>query len=393
VAGFPLAKVTGMFYAGGRLYYTVEGDRKLYYRYFLAGSNPADDVVGAQVLVASGDGDGLDWSRVRGMTAAGGRLYWSEGADLHRIDLAGGVPRAATATVVAAGANLAARGLFVLPSTPGGLAPPGDPGGGVGPFTASGPAGGAGAGYWMAGADGRVSGFGQAALFGDAVAKLVKGTDAADIEPTPSHNGYWIVDDAGRVYPFGDAGDFGSVDVRRLAKGEKVTSLSATRSGAGYWIFTTRGRVVPFGDARSYGDMSAVTLNGPVLDSIPTPSGLGYYMVASDGGIFSFGDAKFAGSMGGKRLNAPVQSLVPDPDQSGYWLVASDGGVFAFAAPFRGSMGGKRLNKPVTGMVPFGNGYLMVGEDGGIFDFADRPFLGSLGDHPPARPIVAVAGF
>jgi ribosomal protein L24E len=136
-----------------------------------------------------------------------------------------------------------------------------------------------------------------------------------------------------------------------------------------------------------------VTLNGPVLDSIPTPSGLGYYMVASDGGIFSFGDARFAGSMGGKRLNAPVQSLVPDPDRSGYWLVASDGGVFAFAAPFRGSMGGKRLNKPVTGMVPFGNGYLMVGEDGGIFNFSDRAFLGSLGDHPPAHPIVAVAGF
>jgi hypothetical protein len=56
-------------------------------------------------------------------------------------------------------------------------------------------------------------------------------------------------------------------------------------------------------------------------------------------------------------------------------------------------MGKVRLNKPVTGMVPFGNGYLMVGEDGGIFNFSDRAFLGSLGDHPPAHPIVAVAGF
>ncbi|MDQ1518278.1 MAG: hypothetical protein QOE80_4108 [Actinomycetota bacterium] len=390
VTGFPLSKVTGMFYDHGRLYYTVEGDRKLYYRYFLAGASPTDDVVGAQVLVASGESDGLDWSRVRGMTAAGGRLYWSEGPDLHRIDLAGGTPQPATATVAAAGANIDARGLFVLPSTAGGLTPPGI---GTGPFTASGPSGSVGSGYWMVGADGRVSAFGQAAQLGDAVSRLVKGSDAADLEPTPSRNGYWIVDDAGRVFANGDARDFGSVDTRQLAKGEKVTSLSATRSGAGYWIFTTRGRVLPFGDARSYGDMSAVTLNGPVLDSIPTPSGLGYYMVASDGGIFSFGDARFAGSMGGKRLNAPVQSLVPDPDQSGYWLVASDGGVFAFAAPFRGSMGGKRLNKPVTGMVPFGNGYLMVGEDGGIFDFADRAFLGSLGDHPPARPIVAVAGF
>jgi ribosomal protein L24E len=95
--------------------------------------------------------------------------------------------------------------------------------------------------------------------------------------------------------------------------------------------------------------------------------------------------------MGGVRLNAPVQSLVPDPDGKGYWLVASDGGVFAFEAEFRGSMGDKRLNKPVTGMVPYGNGYLMVAEDGGIFNFSDKPFAGSLGDKPPAKPIVAVA--
>jgi hypothetical protein len=33
----------------------------------------------------------------------------------------------------------------------------------------------------------------------------------------------------------------------------------------------------------------------------------------------------------------------------------------------------------------------MVGQDGGIFDFSDRPFSGSLGAHPPARPVVSVA--
>src|SRR5439155_23025009 len=101
-----------------------------------------------------------------------------------------------------------------------------------------------------------------------------------------------------------------------------------------------------FGHARFLGDVSALTLNGPVLDSVVTPSGQGYYMVASDGGIFAFGDAHFAGSMGGQHLNAPVQSLVPDGDGSGYWLVASDGGIFAFDAPFKGSMGGKPLAKP-----------------------------------------------
>src|SRR5207245_10965053 len=129
-----------------------------------------------------------------------------------------------------------------------------------------------------------------------------------------------------RVGPyFGAARRLGYVNRSALTGGEKVSSLSATPSGAGYWIFTTKGRVLPFGDARFFGDMSAVALNGPVLDSIPTPSGLGYYMVASDGGIFAFGDAHFAGSMGGRRLNAPVQSLGADSAGSASRPVASAG--------------------------------------------------------------------
>ena len=251
------------------------------------------------------------------------------------------------------------------------------------------PAPGNRSGYWMVGADGKVYGFGTAQHFGDA--GLTPGTQAVDLEPTPSGNGYWVVDDGGGVSSFGDAVYHGAPDSLTLRPGEHVTSLSATPSGQGYWMFTDKGRVLPFGDATSYGDMANTKLNAPVLDSIVTPTGKGYYMVAADGGIFSFGDAKFYGSMGGKKLNAPVQSLVPDGDGVGYWLVASDGGIFAFDAPFRGSMGGQRLNKPITGMVRYADGYLMVGEDGGIFNFSSHQFLGSLGGSPPARPIVSVA--
>ena len=400
VYGFPVADVTGMFYDSGRLYYTLAGDRRLYYRYFLSQPNAADDVVGAPVLVAGGDGDGLDWSGVEGMTAAGGAIFWSEGGDLRRVDFAGGRPRPGTVTTVARGLDPDARGLFLLPPGGGAPLPPSGPpaagppagGGPPGPVapTAVGPAE---AGYWMVDDRGRVSSFGEAQHFGDAGAASGGRAGAVDLEPTPTRRGYWVVDEGGGVFAFGDAGYLGGVDGGVLAKGEKVTSMSTTRTGAGYWLFTTRGRALPFGDAKFHGDMSKVKLNGPVLDSIPTPTGNGYYMVASDGGIFAFGDARFAGSMGGVRLNAPVQSLVPDPDGAGYWLVASDGGVFAFNAPFRGSMGSVRLNKPVTGMVPYGNGYLMVGEDGGIFNFSNRAFLGSLGARPPSRPIVSVAGF
>ena len=243
-------------------------------------------------------------------------------------------------------------------------------------------------GYWMVSSDGVVYAFGDAKHHGNAVT-----TSAVDLEPTPSGNGYWVVDDLGRVSRFGDAMSHGNVDPSKLAAGERITSLSATADGGGYWIFTNRGRVLAFGNAPFLGDVSAMTLAGPVLDSIVTPSGQGYYMVAGDGGTFSFGDAKFYGSMGGRKLNASVQSLVPDSDGVGYWLVASDGGIFAFEAGFKGSLGSTRLNKPVTGMVRAGNGYLMVGEDGGIFDFSGTPdgFKGSLGASPPPKPITSVA--
>jgi hypothetical protein len=244
-------------------------------------------------------------------------------------------------------------------------------------------------GYRLVDAAGAVYGFGGASVLG--AARPGVGAVVVDIEPTPSGDGYWTVDTGGDVQAFGDAMDLGDPDRSAMVRGESVTSVSRTPSGRGLWAFTSRGRVLTLGDARFLGDMSAVALQGPVLDSVATPSGNGYYMVASDGGVFAFGDAEFSGSMGGRPLNAPVQSLVPDPDGDGYWLVASDGGVFAFDAPFRGSMGGRPLNQPMTGMVPYGTGYLMVAEDGGVFVFSDLPFSGSLGDTPPAAKVTSIA--
>jgi hypothetical protein len=399
---FPVSKMTGMFYDNGRLYYTVSGDKKLYYRYFLVEANLADVVVGTQTMVASGASDGLDWSTVKGMTLAGGRLFWSQSSTLRRIDFAGGKPQPGTQATVTGNSGLDSRGLFLLATVSQAGSP--DPGAPLSSAPNSTPVPvPRRSGYWMVTSEGHVYAFGDARHLGDADTFL-GGAEAVDLERTPSGNGYWIVDELGHLYAFGDATHLGNAGRAALGKGEFVTSLSATRSGAGYWIFTNRGRVLPFGDAAFFGDLSKTALNGPVLDSIPTPSGQGYYMVAADGGIFAFGDAAFHGSMGDRKLNAPIQSLVPaisgdapgrpgpDPGRDGgYWLVASDGGVFAFDAPFRGSMGDRRLNRPMTGMVPFGNGYLMVATDGGIFNFSDRAFAGSLGDQPPPNPVVAVS--
>lgn len=241
-------------------------------------------------------------------------------------------------------------------------------------------------GYWMLGSDGQVYPFGEAAAAGSTY-PLPPSEAAVHLEATPDGKGFWILTASGSISAYGDAVGLGGAV---LKPGERAVSLSATPSGTGYWIFTSTGRVIPFGSAVFFGDLSAMALNGPVIDSVATPTGKGYYLVASDGGVFAFGDAAFLGSMGGRHLNEPVVGLVPTPDGAGYWLVASDGGIFSFNAPFEGSMGGRHLNRPIIGAIAYGSGYLMVASDGGIFDFASEPFLGSLGGDPPPSPIVSV---
>jgi hypothetical protein len=240
-------------------------------------------------------------------------------------------------------------------------------------------------GYWMLGADGHVYAFGGAQGFSGFVAGAVA------MAPRSDGTGYWVVDRAGHVFSYGTAHFFGGTPA--LGAGEFVSTISATQNDAGYWLFTNRGRAFSYGNAGRFGDMSGTALNGPIVASVATPTGRGYYMVGSDGGIFSFGDARFHGSTGNIHLNKPVVGISPTPDSRGYWLVASDGGVFAFAAPFRGSMGATTLNRPVDGLVAFGNGYLMAASDGGIFDFSNKPFEGSLAEHPPTAPIIGVAAF
>jgi hypothetical protein len=107
----PVSKLTGMFYADGRLYYTVNGDRHLFWRWF----EPQGRLIGAQRFVVPGAGD---WSAVRGMTAAGGHLYYVRDGALYAMDFAGGAPVAGTETAVSGGAAgdgqvWTGRGLFV----------------------------------------------------------------------------------------------------------------------------------------------------------------------------------------------------------------------------------------------------------------------------------------
>jgi hypothetical protein len=86
-ARFPVKSLTGAAFDAehGRLYYTIAGDRQLYYRYF----TPESGVVGGLPFVAGGDGATVDWRGARGLMIADGSLYYAigSGPDLSRIKL------------------------------------------------------------------------------------------------------------------------------------------------------------------------------------------------------------------------------------------------------------------------------------------------------------------
>jgi hypothetical protein len=69
-----------------RVYYTVFGDSRLYYRYF----TPESRVVGAQTFTAGSNG--VDFGGVAGMTLAGGKILYGSSKDgsLRSVTFGGG---------------------------------------------------------------------------------------------------------------------------------------------------------------------------------------------------------------------------------------------------------------------------------------------------------------
>ena len=250
---------------------------------------------------------------------------------------------------------------------------------------------GASHGYWLAGADGGVFGFGDASYAGSmggrALNQPIVGTAA-----TPSGRGYWLVARDGGIFSFGDAGFFGSTGGMHLNR--PIVGMAATPTGGGYWLVASDGGIFAFGDAVFVGSTGSLALRQPVVGMATPPSGLGYWLVAADGGIFTFGDAVFRGSTGSLKLNQPIVGMAATPSGRGYWLAARDGGIFSFGdAPFLGSLGGITLARPIVGAAttPRGLGYWMVAADGGLFRFGDAGFQGSAATYRPSAPVVAMA--
>ena len=97
---FSISSMTGMFYDPGthRIYYTVSGDSRLYYRYF----TPESEIVGASTFQA--DAGGVSFSSAAGMTLASGRVFYgSSDGTLRSAPFANGRVTGAASTVSADG--------------------------------------------------------------------------------------------------------------------------------------------------------------------------------------------------------------------------------------------------------------------------------------------------
>lgn len=110
-----IPNVTGMFYAAGRIYYTVSGDPTLHARPFSLDSG----IVGDPVTSADTT---INWGNAGGMVVAGNQIYWATTNDgnLHRASFTNGQVNAASATVVSGpgldGNDWRTRALFLQAS-------------------------------------------------------------------------------------------------------------------------------------------------------------------------------------------------------------------------------------------------------------------------------------
>ncbi|MCU1373026.1 MAG: Esterase [Actinomycetia bacterium] len=238
--------------------------------------------------------------------------------------------------------------------------------------------------YWVAADDGGIFAAGAAPFLGSGAGRL--GAPVVGVAGTPSGRGYWLATAEGRVAGFGDARTFGD------ARGTRgVVALAGRPEGDGYWLATADGRVLGFGAAANAGSLAGRSLRRPVVAMASTPSGRGYWLATADGGVFTFGDARFAGAATSSQRS--IVAIAPTPSGRGYWLAGADGGVFSFGdARFHGAAAGT-LPRPVTAMAssPTGQGYWLTSADGRVVAFGDARAAAPVRYPTDASRVVGIA--
>ena len=246
-------------------------------------------------------------------------------------------------------------------------------------------------GFWLAGANGVVKAFGQAALYGSA-SSLHLNAPIVGIAGTDDGLGYWLVGADGGVFAYGDAGFHGSAGSLHL--NAPIVDIVPTANDGGYWLVGSDGGVFAYGNAGFYGSAGSLHLNAPVVGMAGTVASGGYWLVGADGGVFAYGNAGFHGSLVGSHLSAPVTGIAGTVNSGGYWLVGTNGAVYPLGnAVTYGSAAGSHLNAPVDGVATTadGAGYSLVAKDGGLFAYGDSGFYGSGVGQFPGTTVVGIA--
>jgi hypothetical protein len=219
-------------------------------------------------------------------------------------------------------------------------------------------------GYWLVGADGRVSVAGDAKYHGDipglgvapAGAKAAKRLAApiVGLMPSADGSGYLLVGSKGALYSFGDARPAGSCAKKGRCAGAVVAAV-ANPGGKGYWLLTTSGHIYSFDGARSLAQCTSQvsTSRSSVVAAAATADGKGLWALLADGAVCHVGDATLYHQTAGPAPKGPKfgtgAAIVPLYGGPGYWVVTSTGQVLCYgAAPLVGDLAGHHLSTPLV---------------------------------------------
>jgi len=87
---------------------------------------------------------------------------------------------------------------------------------------------------------------------------------------TPNGQGYWVFGANGSVTGYGNAAQYGNMVGRPMSP--PVAYGAATTNGHGYWLFSSSGGVFAFGSAPFLGSLQSVG----AVSSTPIVTGVGF---------------------------------------------------------------------------------------------------------------------
>ena len=251
-----------------------------------------------------------------------------------------------------------------------------------------------GQGYIEASSSGGVFTFGNALFYGSIssvnphqTAQSWLGTPIIGVAEVPGGGGYWLAGNNGEVCGFGSATVWyyaGPPATNWCAQDQNpatvgtVVGIVADPNGQGYWLVnsagdvytSTTGGAVPF-----YGNAGSIT--GTAVGIASTPTGDGYWITTSVGAVYTGGSAGYEGGMNGQQLNKPIVGIANGPNDTSYWLVGGDGGTFSFGGvPQYGSLGGVSLYYGIVAVASSADeqGFYLMAYDGGLFTYGDAQF-------------------